>query len=55
MVRGKRAVILIKLIPEAIEVAHEKIEKEIFEELLEGLPIPWCDKLEEVRVTEDHG
>jgi len=49
----KRAVILVQLVEESVERANEDIEKEIFEELCEGLPkIPWFEKVEKVTVSE---
>jgi len=49
----KKAVILVRLVEESIERANEDIEKEIFEELCEGLPkIPWFEEVEKVTVSE---
>ena len=49
----KKAVIVISLVKESVEKSNKEIEKEIFEELLKGLPkIPWCKKVEKVTVTE---
>jgi len=49
----KKVLITVSLVRESSRVANEKIEKEIFEELLNGpLKIPWCDKVEKVEVTE---
>jgi len=49
----KKAVILIRLVEKTIERANENIEKEIFEELCEGLPkIPWFKEVEKVTVSE---
>jgi len=49
----KKAVILVRLVKESVERANEDIEKEIFEELCEGLPkIPWFEKVEKVTVNE---
>jgi len=49
----KRAVILVRLVKESVERADEDIEKEIFEELCEGLPkIPWSERVEKVTVIE---
>jgi hypothetical protein len=50
---GKKAVIIIKLVEESDEAPNEQIEKEIFEEISEGLTrIPWMNKVEKVTVTE---
>jgi len=52
MIRGKKAVISIKLVPEAVEATNEKIEKEIFDELSNGLPkVPWFKMVKTVTVT----
>lgn len=49
----KKAVIVISLVEESVEVANEEIEKDIFEQLSKGFPkIPWCKKIEKVTVTE---
>jgi len=49
----KKAVILIQLVEESIGRANEDIEREISEELSEGLPkIPWFGKVEKVTVSE---
>ncbi len=48
----KKAFIIISLVEESAEKANEGIEKEILEELSEGLPrIPWFRKVEKVTVT----
>jgi hypothetical protein len=49
----KMVVIVFSLVEEAEEEANETIEKEIFEELSEGISkIPWCKKVEKVEVVE---
>jgi len=49
----KKAIIVIRLVEEAVEKSNEEIEKEIFEELSKDLPkIPWCKEVEKVTVTE---
>lgn len=49
----KKAVIVISLVEESVEVANEEIEKEIFEQLSKGFPkVSWCKKIEKVTVTE---
>jgi hypothetical protein len=54
MVKGKKAVISIKLVPEAVEATNEKIEKEIFYELSNGLPkVPWFKRVKAVIVTSE--
>jgi len=50
---AKRAIIVVSLVDESAEVASEEIEKEIFDELSEGiLRIPWCKRVEKVTVKE---
>ena len=44
----KKAIITIKLVPEASEVANEKAEKEIRKEA----QIPWCKEIEKVIIEE---
>jgi len=49
----KKAIIVIRLVEEAVEKSNEEVEKEIFEELSKDLPkIPWCKEVEKVTVTE---
>lgn len=49
---GKKATIVISLVDESCESSSEEIQKEIFRELSKGTArIPWCKKVEEVRVT----
>jgi len=49
----KKAVLVVQLVKESVERANEEIEKEIFEELCEGLPkIPWFAEVEKVTVIE---
>ena len=48
---GKKAVIVVDLVEESMEVPNEQIRKEIFKELLKGLPkIPWMKKVESVKI-----
>jgi len=48
---GKKAVIVIQLVEESMEVPNEQIKKEIFEELSKELPkIPWMKRVESVKV-----
>jgi len=49
----KKAILLVRLVEESVERTNEEIEREIFEELSEGLPkIPWFGKVEKVTVSE---
>lgn len=49
---GRKATIVISLVDESCERSSEEIQKEIFRELSRGTArIPWCRKIEEVRVT----
>jgi hypothetical protein len=49
----KKAVLLMRLVEESVERTNEEIEREIFEELSEGLSrIPWVEKVEKVTVSE---
>lgn len=49
----KKAIIVISLVEESVEKSNQEIEREIFDELLKGLPkIPWCKKVEKVTVTQ---
>lgn len=51
--KTKKAVIVILLVEESKDVPNKEIEKEIREELSQGLPrIPWCRKVERVTVSE---
>lgn len=50
----KKAVIVISLVEESAEVANEKIEKDILNELSEEpTRIPWLKEVEKVTVTEE--
>ena len=50
----KKAVIVISLVEESAEVANEKIEKNILNELSEEpTRIPWLKEVEKVTVTEE--
>jgi len=52
-VKTKKAVIVISLVKEAKEKANKEIEEEIFQELSMDLSkIPWCKKVEKVKVKE---
>jgi len=45
----KKVIIEISLVEESAEKANKEIEKEIFNDLSEGIPvIPWCKKVEKV-------
>jgi hypothetical protein len=49
---GKKASIVISLVNESNESSNEEIQKEIFQELSKGTArIPWCKKIEKVKVT----
>jgi hypothetical protein len=49
---GKKVTIVISLVDESRESSNEEIQKDIFRELSEGTArIPWCRKVEEVKVT----
>jgi len=50
-VRNKKAIIEISLVSESREVKNEQIEKDITDELSEGI-IPWCKQIEKVVVEE---
>jgi len=47
----KTAIIEVRLVDEANEVANQQIEKEIKEELSEAI-IPWCKRIVKVTVLE---
>jgi hypothetical protein len=50
----KKAVIVISLVEESTEVANEKIEKDILNELSEEpTRIPWLKEVQKVTVTEE--
>lgn len=50
----KKAVIVISLVEESAEVANEKIEKDMLNELSEEpTRIPWLKEVEKVTVTEE--
>jgi len=50
----KKVVIEISLVKESAENTNEEIEKEIFDELSEGLPkIPWMKQVERIEVVEN--
>ncbi|MBS7632229.1 hypothetical protein KEJ15_01210 [Candidatus Bathyarchaeota archaeon] len=49
----KKLIIEMVLVPESFGKRAEEIERDILEELRHGLLIiPWCDKVERVRVVE---
>jgi hypothetical protein len=49
---AKKATIVISLVDESCENTIEQIEKEIFQELLRNSTrIPWCKKIEKVKVV----
>jgi len=48
----KKATIIISLVDESSESHNEDIQEEIFQELSKGCTrIPWCKKIEKVKVT----
>ena len=54
MMRAKKAIIVINLVEESVEKANEEIEKEIWHELADDLPvIPWLQNVEKVTVVEE--
>jgi hypothetical protein len=51
---GKKAIIVISLVEESVEVANEKIEKDTMNELSEEpTRIPWLKEVEKVTITEE--
>jgi len=50
-IRNKKAIIEISLVSESKEVKNEQIERDIADELSEGI-IPWCKQIEKVVVEE---
>ncbi|MBS7632719.1 hypothetical protein KEJ15_03740 [Candidatus Bathyarchaeota archaeon] len=48
----KKVIIEMVLVSESFGKRAEEIEQDILEELRHGLIIPWCDKVEKVRVVE---
>jgi len=49
----KKVIIEAVLVPETIGRRAQEIEKEILKEFQNGsLLIPWCDKVEKIRVVE---
>jgi hypothetical protein len=49
---GRKATIVISLVDESCEKIPDEIRDEIFRELSKDCPrIPWCKKIEGVRVT----
>lgn len=52
--KGKKVVIVIRLVEESLEKDNSEIEQEIIRELKGDLPrIPWLKSIEKVTVTED--
>ena len=50
----KKAVIVISLVEETVEVANEEIERDIVNELSrEPTKIPWLKEVQKVTVTEE--
>lgn len=50
---SKKAIIEMVLVSEAFGKRTKEIERDILEELRHGfLVIPWCDKVEKVRVVK---
>lgn len=45
--KNKRAVIVFSLVNESTEVKNEEIEKDILDELSEGI-IPWCKRVDKL-------
>jgi hypothetical protein len=50
--RKRRAMILVSLVDESSERTCDEIEREILREL-SAASIPWCKKIESVKVLED--
>jgi len=51
---SKKVIIVMRLIKEATEKPNTKIEKEIMEELSEGMPkIPWQGAIQKIVVLDD--
>jgi hypothetical protein len=51
---GKKVIIVVRLIKEAAEKSNAKLEKEIMDELVEGLPkIPWQGEVQRIIVLDD--
>jgi len=49
----KKAIIVINLVEESAEKTNEEIEKEIWQELADDMPlIPWLERVEKVTVIE---
>jgi len=49
---GRKATIVISLVDESSESSCEEIQEEIFRKLSkETANIPWCKKIEDVKVT----
>jgi hypothetical protein len=52
--KTKKALIVIRLVKESVEVDSSEIEREIVQALRNELPaIPWFEKVEKVTVTEE--
>jgi len=52
----RKVIIEAILVPESLNTWSKEIEKEILKEIRHGpLSIPWCSKVEKVRVVEQKG
>jgi len=50
---GKKVIIVVRLIREADDKSNRKIEKEILDELTEGMPkIPWQGEIQKIVVLD---
>jgi hypothetical protein len=50
----KKAIIVVRLVREAVDASNEKLAEEILRELSAELPrIPWQEKVVQVAVVED--
>ncbi|MGQ9507263.1 MAG: hypothetical protein ACUVTB_05325 [Candidatus Bathycorpusculaceae bacterium] len=49
----RKLIIRAVLVPESLNKQPEEIEREIFKEIHQGLlVIPWCNKVEKIRVID---
>ena len=52
--KTKKVIIVINLVEESVEEANDEIEKEIWQELADDLPvIPWLQSVEKITVVEE--
>ncbi|MGQ9565538.1 MAG: hypothetical protein ACUVT5_03210 [Candidatus Bathyarchaeales archaeon] len=50
---GKKVIIVVRLIKEADGKSNRRIEREIMQELAEGMPkIPWQDEIQKIVVLD---